>query len=351
MPSRAVRAVATATAVLLVVAAAALVADPLTFPVRGPLAACTILLAGALALLVRRRWTSLALASAAAWVAWTWSAPWRDARAVWADLPAARAVGRHFVVGYTDVAEVRDLSRAGLVGGVFLTRRNVEGRSVEAVASEIAGLQADRRVAGLPPLVVAGDQEGGPVSHLSPPLGPVPALSLLADLPPEARREAARREGADAGRALARLGVTMDLAPVADLRPAGPRAALDVHTRIATRAVSEDPTVAADVVSGFALGLVQAAVTPTAKHFPGLGSVATDTHLFAAALASPRAALEAADWRPFRAVLDVPGAALMMSHASVETVDPGVPASRSRRVVEGLIRGEWASAASSSRTT
>ncbi len=339
--ARLARIVAAVAALSLAAAGATLLDEPIAFPHRAALALAAVAAGAAFATAVRRAWATLLAAALAASTAWTWAAPWRDARAVWADLPAARAAGRHLVVGYGSVDEVRAPSRAGLIGGVFLTRRNVAGRSVEAVAAEVAGLQADRRAAGLPPLVVAADQEGGPVSHLSPPLAPVPALSLLADLPAGERREGARREGEAAGAALARLGVTMDLGPVADLRPAAARAALDLHTRIATRAVSDDPAAAAEVAAGFAQGLAEAGVRPTAKHFPGLGSVAADTHLFGAALPIPRAALEAADWRPFRAVLAVPGAALMVSHASSEALDPGVPASRSRAIVEGLVRGDW----------
>ena len=90
-----------------------------------------------LAAAARRRLPTIALSLVVAVALWGWASPHLDARAVWADLPDARVAGRHFVVGYTDVAEVRALSRAGLIGGVFLTRRNVEQRSAEAVAAEI----------------------------------------------------------------------------------------------------------------------------------------------------------------------------------------------------------------------
>ena len=133
----------------------------------------------------------------------------------------------------------------------------------------------------------------------------------------------------------------MDLAPVADRKPAAAGGALDLHTRIATRAISDDPEAVAKVASGFAEGLTAAGVTPTAKHFPGLGSIATDTHLFGATLKQSRAALDAADWRPFRELLALPGLAVMLSHASLEAVDPGVPASQSRTVVDGLLRRDW----------
>jgi beta-N-acetylhexosaminidase len=96
-------------------------------------------------------------------------------------------LGRHFVVGYSSFDEVASLAEKGLIAGVYVTRHNIAGRTTQALRSEIAALQDKRRTAGLPPLIVAADQEGGIVSHLSPPLTKLPALSTLADLPPDIR--------------------------------------------------------------------------------------------------------------------------------------------------------------------
>jgi beta-N-acetylhexosaminidase len=79
------------------------------------------------------------------------------------------------------------LAEKGLIAGVYIARHNIAGRTAEALKSEIAGLQERRRIAGLPPLIVAADQDGGIVSHLSPPLRRIPSLSTLADLPPDIR--------------------------------------------------------------------------------------------------------------------------------------------------------------------
>jgi beta-N-acetylhexosaminidase len=82
----------------------------------------------------------------------------------------AQELGRHFVVGYSSFDEVATLAAKGLIGGIYVTKHNVEGRSVGAIGAEISALQTLRRNAGLPPLIVATDQEGGIVSHMSPPL-------------------------------------------------------------------------------------------------------------------------------------------------------------------------------------
>jgi beta-N-acetylhexosaminidase len=280
-------------------------------------------------------------AAGASFAVWQGAKPWIDQQQVLGhDGRDIVEVGRHFVVGYENGETIRELVRTGRVGGIFVTQRNVAGRKIADVTAEIAGLQEIRRQAGLPPLVVSADQEGGPVSRLSPPLPYPPALSTIATLPSDQRREAARRLGVDQGAALRKIGITMDLAPVSDLMPAR-AGVIDWNTQIVTRTISRDPEVVAVVAAGFAEGLLAAGVTPTAKHFPGLGRVVVDTHLFSASLAVSETDLQATDWIPFRAVLGLPGAAVMLSHVALSEVDAGIPVSQSKRVVTGLLREQW----------
>jgi beta-N-acetylhexosaminidase len=322
-----------------------LIADSIIYPWRGAAVAGLVasgLIASIIAFRRRWHWTAALFVAVVAGALWQGAQPWIAKNAVLArKSPDAISVERHFVIGYDNIATARQLVRDAHVGGIFLTRRNVEGRSTAAVAAEIAELQSLRRAAGMPPLIVAADQEGGPVSHLSPPLPKPPALSTIAALPAAERQAAARKLGFAQGSALKGMGVTMDLAPVCDLTPAAVPDMFDLHTRIATRSISADPAVTATVATGFSEGLLSADVMPTAKHFPGLGRVVKDTHLFGASLGTAESDLQARDWQPFRAVLGLPGTAVMLAHVSLDRIDPGVPASRSKRIVTGILRDQW----------
>jgi beta-N-acetylhexosaminidase len=97
----------------------------------------------------------------------------------------------------------------------------------------------------------------------------------------------------------------------------------------------------AAVGSAYAQGLADAGVIPTAKHFPGLGRINVDTHIFSAGTKAGREELEGADWVPFRRVLADSSAFLMLGHVTVAAIDPDNPASHSKRIVQGLIRGVW----------
>ncbi|MDH2382296.1 glycoside hydrolase family 3 N-terminal domain-containing protein [Bradyrhizobium sp. CER78] len=265
----------------------------------------------------------------------------RRHRVLQTDPVLARSLGQHFVVGYRSFDEVAPLVEKGFIAGIYVTRRNVAGRTADALKAEIAALQARRRAAGLPPLMVATDQEGGIVSHLAPPLTRLPALASLAELAPHEQRTKAEEFGRIHGRELASLGINLNFAPVLDLRPDAKQNQLDFNTLTNQRAISDDPAKVSAIAGAYVHGLESAGVGATVKHFPGLGRVRADTHHFSADLDTPVGELEATDWRPFRDVLSTSGARLMVGHVAVSALDPGRPASHSKAVVDGLIRKTW----------
>ncbi|WP_315764200.1 MULTISPECIES: glycoside hydrolase family 3 N-terminal domain-containing protein [unclassified Bradyrhizobium] len=276
-----------------------------------------------------------------AFVAAQTSFAWRKYEVLTSDAAVARLLGAHFVVGYAAPEEAAVLAERGLIGGVYVTRHNASGRTAAELKAEIAALQARRAGAGLPRLIVTADQEGGIVAHLSPPLPHEDALSSLADLAPERRRREAEAVGRRQGAALADVGVTLNLAPVLDLRPDRQHIRFDFNTLIGQRAIASDPAVVSEIATSYIHGLAASGVGAAVKHFPGLGRVTADTHQFAAQLQTPVAELAASDWRPFREVLKETQAVLMVGHVKLEALDPKRPASHSKAVLDGLIRQSW----------
>jgi beta-N-acetylhexosaminidase len=266
---------------------------------------------------------------------------WRKHDVLHTDASTVHKLGRHFVVGYSSFEEVATLAEKGLIAGVYVTRHNLRGRSAEALKSEISALQALRRAAGLPPLIVAADQEGGIVSHLAPVLTELPSLATLANLPTDLRDRMAEEYGRIHGRELATLGVNVNFAPVLDLRPQLKLTRFDFHTLIGWRAISGDPAKVADVALPYIRGLETSGVGATVKHFPGLGRVRGDTHHFTADLETPLDELETSDWRPFKQALAGSRAMLMVGHVRLTAVDPDRAASHSKKVIDGILRRQW----------
>ena len=215
-------------------------------------------------------------------------------------------------------------ARAGGIGGVVLFPP--EGADPAAIGPQLDRLQAAAARAGLPPLLVATDQEGGEVARF-PSLPPELAPPALAGDP-----EAAEAQGRATAEALAAIGVNADLAPVLDV-PATPA------SFIAPRAFGEDPASVAAAGAAFASGLEAGGVAATAKHFPGLGRSAVNTDEAASAVTAGRRALRT-DLEPFAAAIDAGVDLVMLSNATYPALDPDAPAFASAAIAGGLLRDD-----------
>lgn len=196
-----------------------------------------------------------------------------DARvaAALATLDRRARVEQLFVAGVplTDLAAGAAVVRSG-VGGVFLAGRTT--RSVTDLASVTAGWQA---LTHGPRLWVAADQEGGLVQTLKGPgFALLPTARAQGTLAPSAL--AALAEGM--GRSMHRAGLNLDLAPVADVVPAGTESSNAPIGQYQRQYGSTAAAVgrAAGTVRD---GLAAAGVTATLKHFPGLGRVTGNTDI------------------------------------------------------------------------
>lgn len=260
------------------------------------------------------------------------------ARVLSAEPARLARLGRHLVVGYHDAAEAEALLRRRAIGGVFVTARNVAGRTAAEVAAELARFQHLRASTGEAPLWIAADQEGGRVSRLSPPLPPAPPPRTVAERCRPGPGGCTEVEAYAAAQAagLAGLGVNLDLAPVVDLDHGLP-VPRDRYTRIDQRAIGSDPQQVARAADAYCTALARERVACTLKHFPGLGRVVDDTHRTPATLATPAAELAQSDWVPYQAARTGPRFT-MLAHARLEAVDPTRPASTSRAVVDLLRR-------------
>ena len=267
---------------------------------------------------------------------------WRKNQVLNSSTANAQELGSHIIIGYSHAEEVKSLVSQGLVGGIFIGTNTMKGKTAEAIASEVAELQALRLKTGLGPLIVSTDQEGGIVARMSPPLSPTPPLAdIIAGAPPQDIEGLAFDYGQSHGRGLSTLGVNVNFAPLADLSVPRAHSRLDFHSLIAQRAIDANPHRVSPAVIGYAHGLEAHGVHATLKHFPGLGHVSADTHLFRANLSSSQNTLEKSDWIPFREGLKSTQSLLMVGHATLNAVDADNPASLSAKVVQGIVRNSW----------
>lgn len=245
-----------------------------------------------------------------------------EALASW---PLRRRLALLVVVGVdpTGPAEATALVEEHHVGGVF-----VGGNDTGLLTS---GALTDLREASPTGLMVAVDEEGGRVQRIEGLDGDVPsaremAATMTAD---EVRALAEQR-----GRVMAAHGVTVDLAPVADVSDQPD------DTVIGDRSWSGDPEVVATYAGAYAEGLRAAGVVPVLKHFPGHGAASGDTHE-GAATTPPLAALRTRDLVPYERLLPSEDpVAVMLGHLDVPGLtEPDTPASLSPAAV-ALLRDD-----------
>lgn len=210
--------------------------------------------------------------------------------------------------------------------GFILFARNVD--TPDQVRSLVDALRESVGRADAPVLI---DQEGGRVRRLKPPHWPaLPAAATIGALPRERGEHAARALGRALAADLSALGISVDCAPVVDLRRP------ETHQAIGDRSFGGDPKAVARLARALAEGLLDGGVMPVIKHMPGHGRATVDSHHDLPRVDAAWAELEASDFAAFRALADLPWG--MTAHVVYTAVDPELPATLSRLAIDKAIR-------------
>lgn len=217
--------------------------------------------------------------------------------------------------------DVAEFFRTFHIGGVILFGDNYrDPAQLRALVEELQHRAAtpDR------PLFIATDHEGGRVQRFREGFTRLPPVASLRD--PGETEELHRVAAAE----LARCGVNVNFAPVADL------CAADCPGAIGDRAFGDDPQGVAAHVSAAVRGIQGEGLLACVKHFPGHGATTDDSHRVLPSIARTLEELEAHDLVPFRAAIEAGVGAVMTAHA-VYPDDP-LPASLSPFWLNGVLR-------------
>ena len=239
-----------------------------------------------------------------------------------ARLTLRHQVGQLLVSSFDGVevpAYMRRRLRAGETAGVILFGGNVLSRP--GLRKLTRALQRSAGGAAL----VAADQEGGTIRS-------VPFAGPVAAQPQQGGPRQVRAGASTAARELRRLGVNVNLAPVADVS-SGPGV-------FAGRTFAGTPAAVGSRVQAFVRGSRDGRVAATAKHFPGLGAANANTDDAPVTVEASREALENRDLRPFVAAIRADVPLVMASHALYPAYDRGRIASQSGVLLRFLLRRE-----------
>ncbi|HEX6549074.1 MAG TPA: beta-N-acetylhexosaminidase [Gammaproteobacteria bacterium] len=222
------------------------------------------------------------------------------------------------IEGYTLSAEDREILAHPLIGGVILFTRNyADPQQLLALTDELHGLRN-------PPLLVAVDHEGGRVQRFRAQFTELPPARLCGTLYDQDSALGLRFTEQVAWLMAAELraaGVDMSFAPVVDIDSG-------VSSVIGDRALHRDAAVVGELARAWLLGMRRAGMAACAKHFPGHGAVAGDSHTMLPVDVRSLEEIRSCDLKPYERLMRVDLPAVMMAHVVYSEVDD-IPASLS----------------------
>ena len=242
--------------------------------------------------------------------------------------------GHPFKPRSRDYSKFASLVSREHVGGLILV--NLANGRVVAKAEPLQTAAFINRMQHLAkvPLIVAGDFERGVSMRMESTTIFPHAMAFAASGDPDE----ARVEGEITAKESRALGFQWVFFPDADVNNNPDNPIINI------RSYGEDPADVSQFVSAFIEGAhadPRNRVLVTAKHFPGHGDTATDTHMNLATITGDRPRLEAVEWAPFRAAIKSGVDSIMTAHLAVPALDdPGLPATLSPKILTGILRDQ-----------
>jgi beta-N-acetylhexosaminidase len=239
----------------------------------------------------------------------------------------AQLAGQRLMVGFEGTVLNEDLKfliNRLKIGGIILFAINIE--SPDQIKDLCRSIQDYARICQQPPLFIAVDQEGGQVARLKEPFTIFPGNRHM-----KSEEDAVRFAEITAAE-MNQIGINMNMAPVMDVSSEGSGSIM------AERTFGDNP----DWVSRLGVKVIEHLqlnkIMAVAKHFPGIGRTALDSHLDMPVLHDDLSIMEQLDLIPFEAGIRSGVSGVMLSHIFYSQLDPQWPASLSPQIAKNLLR-------------
>ncbi|MGA8942914.1 MAG: beta-N-acetylhexosaminidase [Thermoactinomyces sp.] len=251
-------------------------------------------------------------------------------------------IGQMFIAGFKGKGsdeqalavneQARTLVKDYHVGGIIYFDRNVESPTQVARLSndlQKLALSTERKI----PLFITVDQEGGKVARLKQGFTSYPGNMALGA---SRSKELAFQTGRQMGLELKAVGINLNMAPVMDVNnnPQNPV--------IGVRSFSENPELTAELGSEMIRGFHESGILTIAKHFPGHGDTAVDSHVGLPEIPHSMDRLDKLELVPFKRAIAANTDMVMSTHITFPALEPtpGLPATLSKHVLTGLLRDQ-----------
>lgn len=238
-----------------------------------------------------------------------------------------KLLGQCFFIGFEGLElppTVENFITENSIGGVTLFANNYENPAqVAELVNHIQSLSPEL------PLVIAVDHEGGRVQRFKKPFTKFPEARTIAEQDsPKLAYECAEVMA----RELKTVGVNVVFAPVADINtnPNNPV--------IGRRSYGDTEEQVTKMVSAVVRGFLSSGLQCVVKHFPGHGDTHKDSHFHLPKVSTPLETIMAREVKPFLKAFKSRCELVMTAHIIVEAIDPKLPATLSKKVLQGILR-------------
>ena len=260
------------------------------------------------------------------------------AQRTFAGLTPNQRIGQLFMLGLRDDV-VSSVIKTGItdhhLGSVYYAARSSAGvKKIRAISDGVQKLATDANTGGIR-FFVGANQEGGQIQPLTGPgFDTIPSAVNQGKLSVASLQAKAEKWATQ----LVAAGINVDLAPVADVVPAGTEKD-NAPIGALSREYGSDPKAVGAHVAAFIAGMSAGGVQATAKHFPGLGRVAENTD-FSAAVVDDVTTRDDPYLDSFRAAVEADVPFVMAALATYTQIDPDHLAAFSPRIVHDVLRGD-----------
>ena len=240
------------------------------------------------------------------------------------ELSLEEKIGQLFMVGLEEKTneDITNLIQNNKIGGVVLYKKNYH--TYEEMLSYINNIKKINSKNSVP-IFISIDQEGGRVNRMPPEISNLKSATKLASTN---SIEIVKESGKIIGEMLNKTGISMDYAPVLDIRKFKEKHA------IGDRCYGEN----IEDVSKYGIEVMKEmqnkGVIPVIKHFPGHGLTQKDSHFRIPKITEKIEVLEKEDMVPFENAIKQNAEAIMVGHLIIKDVDKKYPASLSKEVIQ-----------------
>ena len=228
--------------------------------------------------------------------------------------------------GYSVDDTAKQLITDKKVGGVILFKDNIsDSNQLLQLINDIKGINSTNKI----PIFISVDQEGGRVNRLPSEIKSLPSNEVVGN---KNDNKLAYDIGKNIGYALGSFGFNMDFAPVLDVN-SNPN-----NTVIGDRSFSNDKDKVASLGASEINGFKDSNIISVAKHFPGHGDTATDSHYALPIINKTLDELKSVEFVPFKKSIEEKVPAIMVSHILMPQIDSDNSASMSKTIITDILR-------------